>query len=82
MATGDGGAVGKKVEGEIPLSESAKDAESASGLADRGTSGMSRILDSERGEATEDFGEGKDTSAFGTTKLSEVRGDGGAVTQK
>jgi len=42
---------------------------------------MSWILDSGRtGEAMEDIGEGRVTSAF-RTKQSEARGEGGAVPQ-
>ena len=77
MATGDRGAVGKTVGGETPCSGPAK----ISDRADRGTSGMSWIADSGRtGEAMEDLGEVKGTSAF-RTKPSEARGEGGAVPQ-
>ena len=77
MATGEGGAVGKKVEGEATRSGPAK----ISDGADNGTSGISGIPGSRRlGEAMEDLGEGKDTSVF-RTKLSEARGEGGAVPQ-
>ena len=77
MATGDGGAVGKKVDGETPRSGPAK----FSDRVDRDTSGMSWMLDSGRtGEAMEDIGEGRGTSAF-RTKPSEARGEGGAVPQ-
>jgi hypothetical protein len=77
MATGDGGAVGKKVDGETPRSGPAR----ISDWVDRGTSGMSWIADSGRtGEAMEDLGEGKGTPAS-KIKPSEARGEEGAVPQ-
>jgi len=46
IATGDGGAVGRKAEGETSRSESDTDAISISGRADSGTSGISSKADS------------------------------------
>lgn len=80
MATGDGGAVGKKVEGETPRSANAKGTVLRRGCIGRGTSEASRIVGSgPPGEVTEDLGDGRVTSGLSTINLSDTRGEGGAV---
>jgi len=65
MATGEGGAVGKKVEGETSRSANAKGTVLSRGCTGRGTSEVSRIVGSEPlGEATEDLGDGRSTSGL------------------
>lgn len=65
MAIGEGGAVGKKVEGETPRSASARGTVLRRGCIGRGTSEASRIVGSEPpGEATEHLGDGKGTSGL------------------
>jgi hypothetical protein len=61
MATGEGGAVGRKLEGEIPRSANAKGTISSRGCTEE----MSRIAGSgPPGEATEDLGDGRGTSGL------------------
>lgn len=60
MATGEGGAVGRKVEGETPRSANTV---LSKGCTDRGTSEV--IAGSgPSGEATEDLGDGRGTSGL------------------
>lgn len=64
MATGEGGAVGKKVEGETPRSANAGGTV-LRGCIGRGTSEVSRVVGSgPPGEATEDLGDGRGPSGL------------------
>ena len=65
MVTGEGGAVGKKVEGETSRSANDKGTILSRGCTGRGTSEVSRIASSgPPGEATEDLGDGRGTSGL------------------
>ena len=65
MATGEGGAVGRKVEGEISRSANAKGIKLSRGRTGRGASEVSKVAGSgPPGEATEDLGDGRATSGL------------------